>query len=246
MAGKVTLLARKFMLGLQVHRKFPDITTEAGGGLRSPFFRGMKAAVARVSTADGSSWRLRQSWHLMMNLWETERRWLRSTQVSLCPWLCNSFSFFSLFREAVPINKTGGGEKKKLFSWQKTDGRAASKSRRGLKSRGKKKSAPLIKYKRQQRGDFPGITSAGQILFCLLSQTLHGYFYWQTLNMFGRLHWCFGGFLWWVWVLWHLMRARQSLKLAGGFIWKKKTFLSLLKQAVMFNQGMSDSLGPAL
>lgn len=63
MAGKVTLLALKFMLGLQVRRKSPDITSEAGGGLqlpRSAFLRGIDAAVARVSTADGSSWRLRE------------------------------------------------------------------------------------------------------------------------------------------------------------------------------------------
>lgn len=66
MAGKVTLLALKFMLGLQVRTKFPDITSEAGGGgglqlRRSAFFRGIDAVIARVSTADGSSWRLRES-----------------------------------------------------------------------------------------------------------------------------------------------------------------------------------------
>lgn len=64
MAGKVTLLTLKFMFGLQVRRKFPDITSEAGGELqlrRSAFSRGIDAVIARVSAADGSSWRLRQS-----------------------------------------------------------------------------------------------------------------------------------------------------------------------------------------
>lgn len=64
MAGKVTLLALKFMLRLQVRKKLPDITSEAGGGLqllRSAFSRGIDAVITRVSMADGSSRKLTES-----------------------------------------------------------------------------------------------------------------------------------------------------------------------------------------
>lgn len=40
--------------------------------------------------------------------------------------------------------------------------------------------------------------------------------------------------------------SKTESEISRWFYLEKKTFLSLLKQAVMFNQGMSDSLGPAL